>query len=342
MITSISDFNGKYLLSKGIYDNAKIQDYIDRYEPRYLKELFGVTLFNEFMSDLDSGIPQSPNFQKIFYPFSEDLGSYYYSWNSFQVHNTILDSEGLKEMLKGFIYFEYAKDLFNQMTPYGQTKPLSENSEVVNTIFSTMYNRYNEAVRTYSTIQQYIMLNQGIAINQVLESTILNSGTGYINSTGISALNGSGTGCLVDIEASGIGSVNQLPNLLTIGSGYSTQTEVPCLTITGSGSGLILNIYDNGSGGVDYFDVFENGSGYEIGDTLTIDSGNQDATIEITGVDNGEIQSISISNGGQNYLVGDILTIDSGDQNAEIEVSFIGAGNYKNFRGLRKLYNYWI
>lgn len=159
MILSIQDFNGKYALHTGMYDHSKLQNYIDIYEPRYLKQLFGVDLYNQFESDLLNNVPQSPNFLKIFNAFSEDLGFNFYTPYGFEVANNQLDSEGILQMLKGFIYFEYSKDLVNQMTPYGNVKPTSENSEVANTGFSMIYTRYNEAIRSYRTIQSYIRYN---------------------------------------------------------------------------------------------------------------------------------------------------------------------------------------
>jgi len=260
MITSISDYVGKYSLSKGIYDNSKLQEYIDRYEPRYLKQLLGVELYNEFVSDLSSNVPQSPNFIKIFNPLSEDVGSYIYGWNTHHLINSILDSEGIKEMLKGFIYFEYAKDLYNQMTPYGQVKPKSENSEITNTLFSLMYTRYNEAIRTYSAIQEYIVLNRTIDLGQIVLLQILNGGSGYVDSVNVPTINGTGTNATVDIITDGMGLVTEL----------------------------------------------------------------------------------TMNNLGINYTIGDTLIVDSGGINCEFEVLYVGVGDYRKFRGVRKLTNYWL
>jgi len=56
MIVTISDFEaGKYELSRGHYDNAKLQNYIDVFEKRYLIQLLGVELYNEFEADLAAG-----------------------------------------------------------------------------------------------------------------------------------------------------------------------------------------------------------------------------------------------------------------------------------------------
>lgn len=258
MITSISDYVGKYKLSTGIYDQSKLQDYIDRYEPRYLKSLLGVTLYNEFISDLNLGLPQSPNFVAIYNPFSYDYGVNFYTWNLNYVHSSIIDSEGLKEMLKGFIYFEYSKDLVNEMTPYGNVKPMSENSVVTNTGFSMIYTRYNEALRTYNAIQDYIVQNKSVALGQVVNLSILTNGTGYVLGE-FDAIGGTGTGCKVTITETG-----------------------------------------------------------------------------------GIVDTINISQGGQNYVIGDILTIDSGNLDCTFEITYVGIGDYRKFRGVKKLTAYWL
>jgi hypothetical protein len=260
MIVSISDFTGKYQLSTGMYDQAKLQDYINRYEPRYLKELFGIDLYNEFNSDLLNNVPQSPNFLVVFNPLSEDLGYSFYHFNGLYEGVNQIDSEGIKEMLKGFIYFEYAKDLVNVMTPFGNVKQAAENSEVANTLFSMMYTRYNEAIRSYSSIRNYIKFKTTPPMGQVVSFNITNSGTGYVDATDVTVTGGSGTGLKVDI-------------------------------------------IEDGSGLVDEVTIVDAGKNYQIGNVLTLPGGNNDATIELT---------------------------------------YVGIGDYKKFRGIPKSTAYWI
>jgi hypothetical protein len=260
MITSISDYKGKYKLSTGMYDQAKIQDYIDRYEPRYLRELLGVELYNQFESDLDGGVPQSPNLLKIYNALYEDIGSFFYHWKRVYEMYDQIESEGIKEMLKGFIYFEYAKDLVNEMTPYGNVKPNAENSEVANTLFSMIYTRYNEAIRSYQSIQDYIILNQDVELGQAINVTLLNGGNNYVDDTNVATIGGSGTGCTIDIATDGMG----------------------------------------------------------------------------------VIQKIVVNNPGKDYIIGDTLLIDAGDVDADFVIDYVGIGDYKLFKGQKKVNAYWI
>jgi hypothetical protein len=171
MFLTVQDFTGKYQLSTGMYDVTKLQDYIDKYEKRYLIELFGAKLYDEFISDLNiQNVPKSPNFLKIYNPFYENI-----------TFRQLIISEGILEMLKGFVYFEYSKDLINQMTPYGNVRPISENSESVSTLYSMIYARYNEAIKTYRAIQTYIVTNFNAPTGQVISISLLTGGTNYVS-----------------------------------------------------------------------------------------------------------------------------------------------------------------
>ena len=65
----------------------------------------------------------------------------------------------MKEMLIGFIYYEYVKDLTNQISSVGNVVPIGENSENGTTLYSMMYTRYNEGCASYKTIQYWICFN---------------------------------------------------------------------------------------------------------------------------------------------------------------------------------------
>lgn len=152
-ILNISDFSakGKFELHTGMFDVPRLQDYIDRFEKKYLINLFGVALYDEFEADLilGAGTPTEPRFIKIFEALAIDYAG------------CVIYSEGFREMLKGFIYFEYIKDQINQTTSIGLVIPKGENSDIATTLYSMMYTRYNEAAASYKTIQYWICNNSG-------------------------------------------------------------------------------------------------------------------------------------------------------------------------------------
>lgn len=261
MLLTVDDFIDKYELSVGMYDTTKLEFYIGKYEERYLLHMFGADLYSEFESDLSSGVPQSPNFLKIWNPFNEDVTSvstigginlYGYRLNG------ILESDGILEMLKGFIYFEYSKDLMNQQTPYGNVKQKSENSVVVDSPHTLIFGRYNEALRTYRAIQEYIFGNKNLSLGQLVSFDLTTAGSGYVDGT----------------------------YALTGGTG--TGAEVTIVTTAGA---------------VDSVTISEAGSGYIVGDVLTIDSGNTDSTITLTHVGLGDFSKFNGVNKSTAYWI---------------------------------------
>jgi hypothetical protein len=422
MFVTIADFTGKFELHTGMYDNDKLQAYIDRYEQRYLVHLLGQKYYDEFIGDIDpsTGESRSPNFIKIFNPFYEDENLY-----------SILQSEGFVDMLKGFIYFEYGKDLLNQMTPFGNVKQSSENSKLATTLNTMMYARYNESVRTFNTIRAYILLHYPMPVGQVCTisniqgghgyytqqnvptsngiyesgiiagSTLNNAGTGYVSEQGvltnptatgsgcvvdivddgaggvlsyviidsgkgyaigdmISIIGGNGdalievtaitsqntqtaqgTGCVVGILARGFNGVATITNLVG-GTGYVTAQNVECTG--GTGLGCVVNI-TAASGVITDVVIVENGNYFQMGDVLTIDGGNGDATFEILTRSHGEIQGIQldpVNNGGSGYEIGDVIYIDSYGHGASFVVEYVGIGGGVLYNGIHKEYAYWL
>lgn len=161
-----ADFGkGKYELHTGMYEQEKINAYIDKYERQYLVKLLGVDLFNLFVADLVNGIPQSPIYASLYNPFEYD----------YSVGGCIVFSEGMVDMIKGFIYFEYLKDQTNQIAVSGNVRPVGENSNPVNNVNSMIYNRYNESIRTFKAIKTFICDN----LNDYLEYNGITLRTAY-------------------------------------------------------------------------------------------------------------------------------------------------------------------
>jgi len=331
MFLSVSDFTGKFELHTGMYDAGKLNSYIARYEKKYLVQLFGVNLYNDFLTDLIGNTPQSPNFLKVFNPFIEQLN-----------FNSIVISEGILDMLKGFIYFEYAKDLFNQMTPFGNVSQNSENSTVVTSLNSMMYTRYNESVKTHRAIQRYMFYNSNEPIGQLVNYLFLGTGIGYTaNLTATLLTGGSGNGLTMDVNMSFIGGVVQ--NEYTIdngGTGYTNLTDYNCSG--GSGTNCVVTV-QTVAGVVQNFVVKNSGEGYNIGETLTILGGNNDAQFTLINIGIGSVKNANTINAGNGYVIGDVLTIEGASiDDATIEVTYVGIGNYQTFAGIDLQFAYWI
>lgn len=141
-----TDFVGKHELALTQFNTSEIDAYILKYERIYLLKLLGAELYTLFVADLSGGVPTDPIYTAIFDAFERD------------VCNRIEVSEGIKEMLLGFIYYEYCHDIAQNQTPIGATKPKNENSTVLGLNGITI-TRYNEAVDTAKAIQSFILDN---------------------------------------------------------------------------------------------------------------------------------------------------------------------------------------
>jgi len=164
MFVTYSDFStGYYKISTNNFTQTELTAYITRVETKYLKELLGIELYNLFVDSIVSSLP---------------TGVYLTIYNALEYDNTqggiytggilsggmdlsakIIISEGIKEMLKGFLFFEYNRDQPITNTIAGNVKQSNENSEVVNGWKAGINERYNKAVDNYTAIQAYIQDN---------------------------------------------------------------------------------------------------------------------------------------------------------------------------------------
>jgi hypothetical protein len=280
-----------------MYDTAKLQSYIDKFEARYLRELLGVDLYNEFISDINptTNEPKSPNFIKIFFPLYEDVNMY-----------SMLESEGMLEMLKGFIYFEYAKDQMMQQTSFGGVQQKAENSKVLNTLQTLIYNRYNEAIKSYRAIQDYILLNTQLPTGQAVDFAFVgNNGSGYLSSQGTT---------LTPLSGSALAT-----QLLNTGTGYTTANNVA--VTGGTGSGLTLNIVAT-AGVIQSVTIASRGTGYLQNQIVTVTGGGGNATVRLNSV-------TQISNG--TTLVGNVDAFPIGGVwDSVLSVAGLGYNTFAN------------
>jgi hypothetical protein len=210
-------------------------------------------------------------------------------------------------MLKGFIYFEYSKDQMMQQTTFGGVQQKSENSTVLNTLQTLIYNRYNEAIKSYRAIQDYILLNTQLPTGQAVDFAFMgNSGTGYVTQQGVSMNKLSGSAMSIQ--------------LLNAGTGYTTSNGVA--VTGGSGTGLKLNIVAL-AGVIQSVTISTRGSGYLQNQIVNITGGGTNATVRLNSV-------TQISNG--TILIGDISAFPIGGV-WESVLSAVGAG-YNTFNNV--------
>lgn len=147
---SDGDFVGKFSLTTNGYETTDLNIYIERYEKKYLVELFGLELYELWFASVELPLPE-PIYTKLKDAFFDQLEC-----------GEILESKGIQDMLLGFIYFHWLRDSKVTQTINGGVKVQSELSERGGNQNSNLFGRYNESIDTYKAIQRYILENDDI------------------------------------------------------------------------------------------------------------------------------------------------------------------------------------
>jgi hypothetical protein len=150
-IIKTTDFVGIYAISQNSNSTTVLQSYIDKYETLYIYDLLGKELGDLFLADISPA-------------YSNPATAKYLTINnslSIDFINNEVRSNGIKEMLIGFIYFEYVRKNTVKNTLVGNIIAANEVSTQSDWNNTNIYFNYNEAVRTYNSIQIYIEQNLG-------------------------------------------------------------------------------------------------------------------------------------------------------------------------------------
>jgi len=146
LYVSTSDFKGQDKLARDKFSTSELDIYIDKYEVRYLQDLMGCDMYEDFKTDFAilGNAPTDPKFVAIWeaFCFDDDCG--------------IKRSEGIKSMLALFIYFEYLRDSKVKGNIGGININTQVNSTEAPFHVSNIYTNYNDALESYWAIQWYI------------------------------------------------------------------------------------------------------------------------------------------------------------------------------------------
>lgn len=148
MAVTATSFINKFETTQNEFDTAKLTAYIDRYETITLIELFGKELYDLYVIGIAGGDP--------IYEFLRD---------AFTVQldcGTILDSNGVDDIILGIVYFYYHRDNYTQQSINGGVKNTGENSTNVSVFVSNIQSRWDEAISSYQAIQGYICENDSV------------------------------------------------------------------------------------------------------------------------------------------------------------------------------------
>jgi hypothetical protein len=145
----LSDLKAQTSVAKDVFTSNPLQFYLDKFEVFYLIALLGAELYKDFATDfaITGTAPTDPKFIEI--------------WNEFQMDDScgIRVSEGMKEMLALFIYFEWLRDQASKNNISGPQSNVQANSTATPYHATNIYTNYNEALETFKSIQWLICSN---------------------------------------------------------------------------------------------------------------------------------------------------------------------------------------
>jgi hypothetical protein len=172
-----TDFTGYYRIAQDAKSNAELAVYIEKYEKKYLVDLFGYELYLLFIADLTAVapiVPQSPRFLTVFneLKYSETApgewcfipwdAAYTKSMSSkYKKSKEPTLSEGILKMLKGFIFYEFVNGYSVQVAQTGTVESKNENSDKLAGArnIGLIESRYNDAVTSFKVIRNYMKAN---------------------------------------------------------------------------------------------------------------------------------------------------------------------------------------
>jgi len=132
-------------------NDIDLQTVIDRVEPDILQKMLGCALYELFIEDYNTD-PENEfseeRFKKIYDKFCQDDDC------------GIVQSEGIKEMLKYFIYVDYVNNFPVQVVDKGIVRVNAENSENATQQQMGLPLTYNKGVDTYAAIQWFMCENE--------------------------------------------------------------------------------------------------------------------------------------------------------------------------------------
>ena len=142
--TTPNDYKGRFAITQHATNIQKIQDYINDVEPKIMNELLGVELYALFVQGYED---EEEIYTKLYNEFFENLPC------------GLIESKGIIDMLKGFVYWNYYAEDYASVSAVGNTVKDGENSTRASDIEANLYTRYNTSVKTYQAIQTYILAN---------------------------------------------------------------------------------------------------------------------------------------------------------------------------------------
>lgn len=141
VLITTADFVGRFAIPSNSF--SKLDSFITDTEEDYLVDLLGADLYALFKADLTNKVPVTTKYLEIYNAFKKDYCG------------SIVVSKGMKQMLLGFIFFDFMRQNKFKNTENGQVITVPDTGAAVQS--GTLFKILNDSVDTYVAIQKYIL-----------------------------------------------------------------------------------------------------------------------------------------------------------------------------------------
>lgn len=139
-----TDFVGKYQMTKNTKASTKFQNYILKFQKKWIYKILGAELGKAFLADLDAnGVPVDVRFTEIYNAFAFDDDC------------SVRESIGMKEIILGLVCWEIKRDFNIYNSLGGNKRTEGENSEFVD-VTTNITAIGNESIESAKNVQWYI------------------------------------------------------------------------------------------------------------------------------------------------------------------------------------------
>ena len=160
MFTKQEDYKGDVQITQSTDITSDFNLILGQTEKKYLRLLLGDELYLLFVEDCTNGVPETQIYKDLL------------NGKTYQIGNTKFIYDGLKDMLKYFVFSEYKLKYFEDTT-IGTTSQQKEDSTKLTPFAITEISNkaYNKGISKYT--EAYIFMLQNISNYSTLNNTEL-------------------------------------------------------------------------------------------------------------------------------------------------------------------------
>lgn len=154
-----SYFTGKINLPQtgNTAGNERVQQFIDRYEPEFLKQALGYSLWKAFTGGIEGSGTIDQKWLNLLYGAEFTIGTRVHRWNGFAQEGSgiVIAPE---TPIAQYVYYQFLRDIASSITLVGNAASKTDNAERVNSL-SKMCDAWNDMVDMTQLLAAFLTVN---------------------------------------------------------------------------------------------------------------------------------------------------------------------------------------